>query len=154
MRFSKWICLFLLLTFLGVDFVYGQAKRGREKFRENHSPFGGRKKERRNVKGSKVFARRGGLFKRGMSRGNADAFAANSIRGKRGIIAQIFGTSKGHNASLRKTRPGKVQNREQRSLFKRHRTMGKNRHERILKRQNRLRSGRRTRGNDVFHHRK
>jgi hypothetical protein len=154
MRKSGLICLFLLFALLWADSAFAQAKRRRENFRENHSPFGGRKKERRNVRGSKVFARRGGLFKRQVSRGNADAFALNSIRGKRGILAQIFGTSKGHNASLRKTRPGKVQNREQRALFKRHRTMGKNRHERILKRQNRLRSGRRNRGNDVFHHRK
>ena len=134
---------------------YGQRKR--ENFKENHAPFGGRKKEKRNQKGAKVFAKRGGggLFKRKRSNGGADAFASNSVRGKRGFLSSIFnGGNKPRNASLRKTKPGRVQNVEQKQLFRRHRTAGKNRHERILKKQNKLRSGRRTRGNDVFHHSK
>ena len=131
---------------------YGQRKR--ENFKENHAPFGGRKKERRNQKGAKVFAKRGGgMFSRKKSGGNADAFASNSMRGKKGFLSSIFnGGGKTRNASLRKTKPGRVQNSEQRQLFNRHRTSGKNRHEKILKKQNKLRSGRRTRGNDVFHH--
>ncbi len=54
----------------------------------------------------------------------------------------------------RKTKSGSIQNREFPKLFKRYRTNGKKESSKILERQNRLRTKRRVRGNDVFHKRK
>ena len=54
----------------------------------------------------------------------------------------------------RKTESGTIQNREFPKLFKRYRTNGKKESSKILERQNRLRTKRRVRGNDVFHKRK
>ena len=134
--------------------VFGQKKSKRENFAENHTPFGGRKKERSNQKSSRVFSKRkGGLFKRKFSAGNADAFAANRISGRAGFLSSLFNPKRGtttRNASLRKTRPGKVQDREQAFLFKRNRTNAKKRNSAIHSRQNKMRSTKRVRGNKVF----
>lgn len=54
----------------------------------------------------------------------------------------------------RKTEPGPIQNREMFKLFKRHRTNGRKEYDKILERQNKLRSKRRIRGNDFFQKRK
>jgi hypothetical protein len=136
--------------------MLGQKRSKRENFAENHTPFGGRKKERRNQ--SKVFSKRkGGLFNRKHSASNADAFAANRISGGGGFLSGLFHPKRGtttRNASLRKTRPGKVQDREQAFLFKRNRTNAKRRNSSILHQQNKMRGQKRVRGNKVFAHKK
>lgn len=150
--FAK-ICLFLLVMLFSMP-VLAQKKSRRENFAENHTPFGGRRKEKHNQRGSKVFAKRkGSLFKKKFSAGNADAFAANRISGRGGFISGLFNPKRGtttRNASLRKTRPGKVQDREQAALFKRNHTSAKRRNAAIHSHQNKSRSMRRVRGNKVF----
>ncbi len=117
-------------------------------YHENTS--GGRKKESSNQTG--VSKRRsGGLFKRNKSAGNADAFASNRASGKQGFFHKIFHRSGGgghetRNASLRKTRPGKVQDREQRGLFRRILSPKKAGNEKFLKRQKKDRAKNRSRG--------
>lgn len=54
----------------------------------------------------------------------------------------------------RKTKPGIIQERELPKLFKRKRTNGEKENEKVIKRQNKLRTKRRVRGNEVFHKRK
>ncbi len=115
---------------------------------ENQNPFGHKKKEKKNQRASR--SSKGSIFKRKSSKGNADAFASNSIRGKRGFLAGIFGGNKSKNASLRKSKPGKVQEREQSRLFRKNSTAKKNGHRATQKKQNRSRSNKRTRGNAVF----
>ena len=86
-------------------------------FHENTK--GGRKKENSNQTSNAVSKRRG-LFKRNKSTGNADAFANNRASGGGGFFHKLFhggGGSDPKNASLRKTKPGKVQDREQAGLF-------------------------------------
>ncbi|MFL5752834.1 MAG: hypothetical protein ACJ76F_05460 [Bacteroidia bacterium] len=149
MRWNKVILFFLVLSLGLVLPTYAQKKhRG-----ENHSPFGRKKKEKHNQ-----HARRsgGGLFRKGRSKGNADAFASHSISGRRGFISRIFhGNGSGtRNASLRKTKPGKVQNREQSGLFHRSRTKNKMNHEKIHRSQRKERKNKRVRGNSVFHKRR
>lgn len=135
-----------------------QKKASKENFKENHNPFGKKKKEKRNQKGTSGRIRRGGLFaKHHRSMGNANAFAKHStLRGGGGLVYKIFHPFAGgeRNASLRKTRPGKVQNREQKKLFKRLMTTSKGRHEKIQKRQRRERQRGRRRGNEVFNRKK
>ncbi|HWY33823.1 MAG TPA: hypothetical protein VNX68_04210, partial [Nitrosopumilaceae archaeon] len=131
---------------------YAQKHSKREKLSENHSPFGRKKKEKHNQR-SHMFSKRGGLFHRRASKGNADAFASNST-GRRGFFSRLFSGGGTKNASLRKTKPGKVQNREQPLLFHRHRTHNKNGHERINKYQKKERDRKRVRGSSVFHKRK
>jgi hypothetical protein len=110
-----------------------------------YSQSGGRRKEHRNQR------RSGGLFKRHRSAGNADKFAKGA--GRKGFIARLF--KKDRPAWVyHTTRPGKVQNREQRFLFSRFRTKGKRYREGVLAKQNSERSRRRSRGNAVFHKRK
>jgi len=70
---------------------------------------------------------------------------------KRGLFHRPLKTSPW---IYRKTESGPIQNRELPKLFKRYRTNGKKESSKILERQNRLRSKRRVRGNDVFHKRK
>ncbi len=150
--------IWLLLGFLFLLPEYSSAqKANKEKsFKENHTPFGKRRKERKNQKGTAGKISRGGgmsIFKkRQKSAGNADAFASNSARGGRGFMYRIFHPNSGSpkNASLRKTKPGKVQNREQHKLFHRLSTKSKMNHERIQKTNRKERSRRRKRGNDVF----
>jgi hypothetical protein len=105
---------------------------------------GGRKREHRNQ-------RSGGMFKRQRSAGNADNFAKGA--GRKGIFARIF---KKDNPSwvYHPTRPGKTQNREQRYLFSRYRTKGKQYREGIVARQNIERAKKRTHGNATFGKRK
>lgn len=117
-------------------------------FHENTK--GGRKKESSNQTSGKV-SRRGGLFKkRSKSAGNADSFASNSIRGGGGFFHKLFhggkGGSESRNASLRKTKPGKVQNREQKGLFRRNQSARKASNEKYLNRQRKERSKNRSRG--------
>lgn len=54
----------------------------------------------------------------------------------------------------RRTKPGRIQEREMPKLFKRWRTNGEKESSRIKERQNRLRAKRRVRGKRVFHKRK
>jgi hypothetical protein len=133
--------------------AFGQRK---ENYHENQNPFGRKKKEKKNQ--SKALSKRGGgkLFKKKRSAGGADAFASNRIRGGHGFLFKVLHPGGGgtKNASLRKTRPGKVQNRENSKLFHRHTTNNKKRNSGFLKKQNKERSGRRTRGNNVFHKKK
>jgi hypothetical protein len=114
-------------------------------FHENTK--GGRKKESDNQTSSKHHR---GLFrKRDKSAGNADAFASHSIRGGGGFFHKLFhgkNSSESRNASLRKTKPGKVQNREQKGLFRRHQSSKKAGNEKYLKRQRKERSKNRSRG--------
>jgi hypothetical protein len=113
-------------------------------YHENTS--GGRKKENSNQTVSK---RRGGLFKRNKSAGNADAFASNRASGGGGLFHKLFhgsGSSAPKNASLRKTRPGKVQDREQAGLFRRILSPKKAGNESFLKRQRKERAKNRSRG--------
>ena len=144
------------LFFLVPQVSLAQKKTVKENFKENHNPFGKRKKERKNQKGtSNAVAKRGGIFKRFSSKssGNADAFATHSIRGgSGGFVYKLFHPNGGSakNASLRKTKPGKVQNREQSKLFHRLMSNNKGRHERIQGNQRKERHRNRKRGNDVF----
>lgn len=130
--------------------VYAQKRK--ENYHENQNPFGRKKKEKKNQ--SKALSKRGGggLFKKKHSAGNADAFASNKISGGRGFMYKIFhgGGSGSKNASLRKTRPGKVQDKENSRLFKRNRTNNKKRNSSFLHKQNKERSSKRKRGNSVF----
>lgn len=153
------IAVLLGLFLVAPSAMLAQKRTGKENFKENHTPFGQRKKERKNQKGtSNSIAKRGGIFKkRSRSNGNADAFAHNSITGGRGFFYRVFHPGSGSqpkNASLRKTRPGRVQDREQSKLFHRLLTPNKGRHERIQARQRQERSRNRKRGNDVFSGRK
>ena len=109
---------------------------------------GGRKKESGNQT-SKTLSKRGRLFKRNRSAGNADAFASNSTRGRGGFFHRLFhgrNSSESRNASLRKTKPGKVQNREQRGLFKRIVSPKKAGNEKFQGRQRKERAKNRSRG--------
>jgi hypothetical protein len=93
---------------------------------------GGRKKEHRNQRG-------GGLFKRSKSLGHADKFARGGK--KKGFFAKLFHTSKPSQSwTYRKTRPGKRQLSEQRFLFSRERTRSRSYREKILAKQNKMRS--------------
>jgi len=150
----------LIITLLGgIFFLFpqvslAQKKAIKENFKENHSPFGTRKKERKNQKGtSNSISKRGGIFKKwSKSNGNADAFASNSMSGGKGFMYKLFHPNGGgqKNASLRKTKPGRVQNGEQPKLFHRLFTNNKARHENIQGRQRKERHRNRKRGNDVF----
>ncbi len=153
-------CLGILLLagffFLVPDISYAQKAKKESTFKENHTPFGKRKKEKKNQKGTSGKISRGGGFslfkKRQKSGGNADAFASNSARGGRGFMYKLFHPNSGQtkNASLRKTKPGKVQNREQHKLFHRLFTKNKGTHERVQKTNRKERSRKRKRGNEVF----
>ncbi|MGZ3903397.1 MAG: hypothetical protein ACXVC6_06875 [Bacteroidia bacterium] len=144
--------LFLLVP----QSLWAQKKTKKENFKENHNPFGGRKKEKKNQRGtSNAVSKRGGIFKRfSKSSGNADRFAAHSMTGSKGFFQRMFHPNAGmgspRNASLRKTKPGKVQNKEQSKLFHRLMSNNKGRHERIQKSQRTQRSRNRRRGNEVF----
>lgn len=148
---SKLFKIFLIsfLTFFVTETSFAQKKKG-ENYHENQTPFGKKHREKKNQ--SKALSKRGGLFKKKYSAGNADAFAGNSVRGRKGFLSKIFsgGSSSSKNASLRKTRPGKTQNKEQSKLFKRNRTKTKNNNSGFLHRQNKDRSAKRKRGNSVF----
>ncbi|MEO8761191.1 MAG: hypothetical protein ABI388_07725, partial [Bacteroidia bacterium] len=80
--------------------------------------------------------------------GNADAFASNRASGG-GFFHKIFhgdGSRAPRNASLRKTKPGKVQNHEQKGLFKRNASKHKLGNEKFQSRQRKERSRNRSRG--------
>ena len=142
--------------FLLPVYSFAQKAKKESSFKENHTPFGKRKKEKRNQKGTSGKISRGGGFalfkKRTRSKGNSDAFAKNSTTGGRGFMYKLFHPNSGSpkNASLRKTKPGKVQNREQHRLFHRLFTKNKGTHERIQKNNRKERTRKRKRGNDVF----
>ncbi|HXB40951.1 MAG TPA: hypothetical protein VNZ49_10445 [Bacteroidia bacterium] len=142
--------------FLFPGYSFAQKAKKESSFKENHTPFGKRKKERKNQKGTAGKISRGGSFtlfkKRQKSAGNADAFASNSAHGGRGFIYKLFHPNSGSpkNASLRKTKPGKVQNREQHRLFRRIFTKNKGTHERIQNTNRKERTRKRKRGNEVF----
>ncbi|MGZ3891978.1 MAG: hypothetical protein ACXVPV_02120 [Bacteroidia bacterium] len=152
----------LLIVFMGSLFFlvpqlgWAQKKTVKENFKENHNPFGGRKKEKRNQRGtSNAVSKRGGIFRKfSKSSGNADRFASHSMTGGKGFMHKLFHPNSGmgspRNASLRKTKPGRVQNREQSKLFHRLMSNNKGRHERIQKSQRTQRSRNRRRGNEVF----
>ncbi|HEX7413781.1 MAG TPA: hypothetical protein VF411_07005 [Bacteroidia bacterium] len=109
---------------------------------------GGRKKENSNQTSNAVSKRRG-LFKRNKSAGNADAFASNRAAGSGGFFYKLFhggGGSDPKNASLRKTKPGKVQDREQAGLFRRILSPKKSGNENFLNRQRKERAKNRSRG--------
>lgn len=144
------IFLISFLTFFVVENSFAQRKGKGENYHENQNPFGKKSKEKKNQ--SKALSKRGGLFKKKYSAGNADAFAGNSVRGRKGFLSKIFngGGSSSKNASLRKTRPGKTQNKEQSQLFKRNRTKTKKNNSGFLHHQNKERSSKRKRGNAVF----
>ena len=137
------------LTVLGLMVfapVYAQKVTKPEKFSENHSPFGRKKKEKRN-QGGKLFTF---SFKRNKSHGNADNFASHSSGSKHGIFTRIFKSSNDRNASLRKTKPGSEQSKEQNKLFRRSRSKNKNDHDRVNHAQSKERKKKRVRGNDSF----
>ena len=145
------VALFLLFVGLICSIpAFAQKKRGGEGHKENASPFGRKKKEKKN---QRAFRHRGGgLFSRKASAGNADQFAGNRISGKKSFLASIFGNRANHNASLRKTKP--TRKNEDSKLFKRNRTNAKHNHEGRQTKQNRKREKTRKRGNDVFSRKK
>ena len=152
MRRILFIALLGCLFFVAPQDIFAQKKTVKENFKENHNPFGRRKKERKNQTSNSI-AKRGGIFRNwGKRNGNADAFASNSISGSKGFMYKIFhpNGSSPKNASLRKTKPGRVQNREQPRLFHRLLSNNKARHEKIQGRQRKERHSNRKRGNDVF----
>lgn len=145
----SWL-LFLLLIVAMSGTVSAQRKSGKESFKENHSPFGRRKKEKKN---QKTVSRGGSLFKRHTTeRGNANRFAAHRILGKKSLLAYIFNAHHTNNASLRKTKP--ASRHDERALFKRQRTSAKNQHHRIQQKQQRKRDSTRQRGNVLFQKKK
>ena len=137
--------LILVLFVAGLSLLVPHVGLAQGNFHENTK--GGRKKENGNQT-SNTISRRGGLFKSHKSAGNADAFAGNSIRGGGGFFHKLFHGKGGesNNASLRKTKPGKVQNREQGGLFRRHQSSKKSGNEKYLNRQRKERSKNRSRG--------
>ena len=156
MRRHTGILLVLGFFLLLPVFSVAQKANKESSFKENHTPFGKRKKEKKNQKGTSGKISRGGGFslfkKRNKSAGNADSFANNSTTGGRGFFYKLFHpfSSSAKNASLRKTKPGKVQNKEQKRLFHRIFSKNKGNHERIQGRKRKERSRTRKRGNDVF----
>ncbi|HXU27451.1 MAG TPA: hypothetical protein VN698_09490 [Bacteroidia bacterium] len=140
--------LIFILFITGLSLLVPHTGFAQGNFHENTK--GGRKKENGNQTSNAVSKRgHGGLFKRNKSAGNADAFASNSVRGGGGFFHKLFhgkGGSESRNASLRKTKPGKVQNREQAGLFRRHQSAKKAGNEKYLKRQKNERSKNRSRG--------
>ena len=138
--------LILILFMAGFFLLVPNSVLAQGNFHENTK--GGRKKENGNQT-SNVVSKRRGLFKGNKSDGNADAFANNSIRGGGGFFHKLFhggGGSEPKNASLRKTNPGKVQNREQAGLFRRNQSAKKAGNEKYLNRQRKERSKNRSRG--------
>ncbi len=105
---------------------------------------GGRKRERRSH-------HRGSLFKRTKSGGHADQFAKGT--GRRGLFARLFKKEKpswtNHRSGSRRSH-----HRDNRSLFGRYRTKGKQYNADTQDRQNRERSRKRIRGNKVFSRKK
>jgi hypothetical protein len=140
--------LILVLFATGLFLLMPSVGSAQGNFHENTK--GGRKKENGNQTSNAVSKRGGGLFKRNKSAGNADAFANNSIRGGGGFFHKLFhgkgGGGESNNASLRKTKPGKVQNHEQKGLFRRNQSAKKAGNEKYLKRQKKERSKNRSRG--------
>ena len=134
----------IVLFFIGVAVLTPSIGFAQKNFHENTA--GGRRKEGKNQT-SGTLSRRGGLFKKKRSAGNADAFASNRASGG-GFFHKIFhgGSSAPRNASLRKTKPGKVQNREQGKLFKRNASKHKLGNEKFQSRQRKERSRNRSRG--------
>jgi len=105
---------------------------------------GARKREHRNQRGGGFH-----LFKRKKSTGHADAFAAN--KRNKGFFARILHPGKKNSGwAYRRTNQGARQNREQAKLFSRERTKGKRYREGMLAKQNKRRSGSRSRGNETF----
>jgi hypothetical protein len=138
--------LIVVLFAVGLFLLMPCAGFSQSNFHENNK--GGRKKESSNQTSNAV-SKRGGLFKRQKSAGNADAFANNSTRGG-GFFRKLFhgkGGSESRNASLRKTKPGKVQNREQGGLFRRIVSPKKSGNEKFQNRQRKDRAKNRSRGN-------
>ena len=136
------IFLFVALTFFVVESSYAQRRTKGENYHENQNPFGKKHREKRNQSRALSKRGRGSLFKRKSSAGGADAFAAHRTTGKRGFLSKLFGggNSNAKNASLRKTKPGKLHNKEQVHLFKHHKTPGaKVRNGKFLRRQNKQR---------------
>lgn len=141
-----WI-FFIFLGLLSAGSAYAQKKHRKEGFKENHTPFGRKKKEKKN---QKVFAKRGGgLFhKRAKSRGNADHFASNRISGRKSFWSSVFGGKHSSNASLRKTKPAKKH--EDSKLFRSQRTKHKVSHRKTQQKAGRKRERTRKRGNVLF----
>lgn len=139
--------------FYFIDSTYAQ-KKVKGNTSENQNLFGSKKKERRNQ--SNVLSKRGSVFKRKFSAGNADAFASHKIRGKRGLLAKLFHSNSqvSRNASLRKTKPGRIQDREQLKLFGRYQSVNKRKSSAFLNRQNKKRKMSRRTGNSSFMKRK
>ena len=134
----------IVLFFVGVAILAPSFGFAQKNFHENTA--GGRRKEGKNQT-SGALSRRGHLFKHKASAGNADAFASNRASGG-GFFHKMFhgGSSAPRNASLRKTKPGKVQNREQKGLFKRNASKHKLGNEKFQSRQRKERSKNRSRG--------
>ena len=138
--------LTLFVFAIGFFLLMPQAGFSQSNFHENSK--GGRKKENSNQTSSAV-SKRGGLFKKNKSAGNADAFASHRASGG-GFFHKLFhgggGSGAPKNASLRKTKPGKVQNREQKGLFRRIVSPKKSGNENFQKRQRKERAKNRSRG--------
>ncbi|MBS1646288.1 MAG: hypothetical protein JST67_02985 [Bacteroidetes bacterium] len=130
------ILFFATLLLLSPTRTYAQ-----KNFHENTK--GGRKKEAKN----QVRVQRVSIFKRKKSAGNADAFASHKAGA--GFFYRLFHSSSStapKNASLRKTKPGKVQDREQKRLFRRNASKTKLSNERFQSRQRKDRARNRSRG--------
>lgn len=100
---------------------------------------GGRKREGRSRARKSLFAPR--------SQGNADVFAGGGS--KRGIFSRLFRRDPGA-WQYKSSGSVKSHNRDNRRLFNRHRTEGRQNNARVQDRQNRERARKRVRGNKVF----
>ena len=152
MHLKKTIALLFLFSLGLNNFVFGQNRNRSEGFKENHSPFGRRKKEKSN---QKFFSKRAGggifrLFGRS-SKGNSESFANNRIIGRKGFFASAFRSKHSGNASLRRTKSAK---KDDKNLFKRNRTNSKISFRKKQDRQGRRRERTRKRGNVLFSKRK
>ncbi len=103
---------------------------------------GGRKRERKPKKNGSVVLRQ---YK---SRGHADEFAKGNS-GRRGFWSRIFKKEK-PSWTNRKSGSVRSNNKENRFLFRRHRTTGKQENVSTLEKQNRDREKRRRKGNETF----
>ncbi len=141
-RMRRLLTIFLFFAIVTLITPYKTFSQGN--YHENTK--GGRKKEGKNTS-SALSKRGGGVFKRNKSAGNADAFATNRASGG-GFFHKLFhgGNHSAKNASLRKTKPGKVQNHEQKGLFKRNASKHKLGNEKFQSRQRKERSKSRSRG--------
>src|SRR4051812_35350100 len=123
-KLKRLLIILLLLSGIGISNEY-------------LAQTGGKKREGRTRSRKSLFAPK--------SKGNADVFANGGQ--KRGIFSRWRDPGAWQYKSSGSV---KSQNRENRNLFNRHRTEGRQNNAKVLERQNRDRARKRVRGNKVF----